>query len=90
MNTHPLLGTGPEWTVTNYMATVELKHADGRVACIPKPYERMPASWWMDKASVAIAEAGKPVVCSHRLVPTASGNGRRCVDCFTSFVTLND
>lgn len=56
---HPLFGTGPEWRVTNYFATVEFDRADGVCACIPKPYGPQTAEWWRERATVAIANAIK-------------------------------
>lgn len=53
---HPLLGTGPEWKVTNFPTTVEFTHrVTGQKCGFPKPYAPKPPQWWRDQAAECTA-----------------------------------
>lgn len=55
---HPVLDTAPEWEVTNFPTTIELRHKLTKVvACFPKPYNPQPLEWWKEQARAAIAKA---------------------------------
>lgn len=69
---HPLLGTGPEWEVTNFPTTVELRHRVTRQTCgFPKPYNPQPPEWWR-------AQAAECIAWFERANPKGEQNGHRC------------
>ena len=53
---HPLFQTGPEWEVTNYPCTVELRNrTTDKLVVIPKPYDPLPPEWWREQFRAKLA-----------------------------------